>query len=287
MKKLGSISIGGSNPVRIMGILNLSPESFYKKSIKTRTNEIEKTIQMMEEEGADVIDIGGMSTAPYLSTMISEQEESKRLVKAINIIQRNSNLPISVDTCRSNVAKDVLELGVEIINDVTGLKYDKNMIHVLKHFHPSVILCAYGRNSMSGNIPETKKLLRKSISLAKMANIPLNKITLDPAIGFFRNSGKGRFFSKIKTHWVTRDLEILQNLKNLKQSFPILVSISRKSFLGSVLEKKNPSDRLAGSLACEVLSVINGADIIRTHNVLETKHVVTIAQRLSRTNKSL
>ena len=287
MNKLGPISIGGSNPVRIMGILNLSPESFYKKSIKTTTNEISKTVQMMEEQGADIIDIGGMSTAPYLSTIISEKEESKRLIHAIKIIQNISNLPISVDTCRANVANDVLELGIEIINDVTGLKYDKNMINVIQRFEPSVILCAYNKKSLSGNAVETKKILRQSVSLAKKANIPLNKITLDPAIGFFRKFGKGSFFSHINTNWVIRDLEILQNLKNIKQNFPILISVSRKSFLGEILHKKNPEDRLSGSLACEVLSVLNGANIIRTHNVRETKHIVTIAERLTRTNKSL
>ena len=287
MKKLGSVSVSDSSPVRIMGILNLSPESFYKKSVKTTRNEISKTVQLMEEQGADIIDIGGMSTAPYLSTLISEKEESLRLTNAIKIIQKITNLPISVDTCRANVARDVLELGVEIINDVTGLKYDKNMIDVIQHFQPSLVLCAYNRQSISGNVEETKKILQSSISLAKMANIPLNQITLDPAIGFFRNSGKGQFFSKIKNNWISRDLEILQNIKNLKQNFPILISVSRKSFLGSILNKENPDDRLSGSLACEVLSVINGANIIRTHNVKETKHVVTLAQRLTRTNKSL
>ena len=287
MHKLGSISVGNSNPTRIMGILNLSPESFYKKSIKTTKNEISKTVHLMENHGADIIDIGGMSTAPYLSTLISEKEESKRLTNAIKIIQKISNLPISVDTCRANVAKEVLELGVEIINDVTGLKYDKNMKTVMQHFQPSVILCAYNRKSISGNVVETKKILKKSISLAKKAGIPSNKSTLDPSIGFFRNSGKGKFFSHIKTNWVARDLEILSNLKNLKQHYPILVSVSRKSFLGKILDKTNPDERLSGSLACEVLSTIGGADVIRTHNVKETKHVVSLAKRLTRTNKSL
>lgn len=287
MKKLGTIPVGGSNPVRIMGILNLSPESFYKKSVKTTKNEIAKTVYLMEEQGADVIDIGGMSTAPYLSTMISEKEESRRLTNGIKIIQKISNLPISVDTCRSSVAKDVLELGVEIINDVTGLKYDKNMVNVIQHYQPSLILCAYNRNSFSGNHKETRKILKNSIALARDANISSNKITLDPAIGFFRNSGKGKFFSYIKSDWTKRDLEILNNLKNIKQNFPILISVSRKSFLGVILDKKNPEDRIAGSLACEAMSIINGADIIRTHNVQETKDVATVVKRLTRTNKSL
>ena len=287
MKKLGPISVGGSNPVRIMGILNLSPESFYKKSIKITKNQISHRIREMEQQGADIIDIGGMSTAPYLSTIISAKEESRRLINAIKIIQNISNIPISVDTCRSSVAKDVLEYNIEIINDVTGLKYDKKMLDVIKHYDPSIILCAYNRNADSGNSHETKTILNDSISLAKSANISEKKITLDPAIGFFRNSGKGKFFSKISSNWVSRDLEILKNLKNLKQKFPLLVSISRKSFLGEILEKKNPEDRISGSLACEVISVFNGADIIRTHDVRESKQIATIAKKLVYTNKSL
>ncbi len=287
MKKLGPISVGGSNPVRIMGILNLSPESFYKKSIKTTKNEIINAVKQMEDGGADILDIGGMSTAPYLKTIISEKEESRRLINAIKIIQNISNLPISVDTCRSKVAKVVLEYGIDVINDISGLKYDKKMVHVLQQYDPSVILCSYDRAAKTGNISETRKFLKQSISLAKTANISENKIIVDPAIGFFRKKGRGKFFSKISSNWVLRDLEILHKLRSLKLNHPLLISVSRKSFLGSILGQNDPEDRLSGSLACEVLSVINGADIIRTHNVQESKHVVTIAKKLTRTNKSL
>ena len=122
VNKLGTVRVGGSNPVRIMGILNTSSESFYKKSISISREKIIDAVSRMEGEGADFIDVGGMSTAPYLSTMISEKTERDRVVKAIKIVQRVTNLPISVDTCRSSVAKEALELGVDIINDVTGLK---------------------------------------------------------------------------------------------------------------------------------------------------------------------
>ena len=287
MKKLGPISIGGSNPVRIMGILNLSPESFYKKSIKTTKNEIIDAVKQMEDDGADIIDIGGMSTAPYLKTIISEKEESRRLVNAIKIIQNISNIPISVDTCRSKVAKVVLEYGIDVVNDISGLKYDKKMIHVLRQYDPSVVLCSYNKIATTGNISETRKFLKQSISLAKIANISEDKIVVDPAIGFFRKKGIGKFFSKIGDDWDLRDLDILHNLRSLKLDFPTLISVSRKSFLGSILGQKNPEDRISGSLACEVLSIINGADIIRTHNPRESKHVAAIAKKLTRTNKSL
>lgn len=289
MNRLGPVSVGGSNPVRIMGILNTSPESFYKKSIKTNKQQITQTVKEMEKDGADFIDVGGMSTAPYLSTLISEKLEIRRLKHAVNIIQNISNLPVSVDTCRANVARELLNHGVEIINDISGLKYDKKMINVISNYNPSLVLCAFSKNRIVGDtVPRTKKLLKESMTLAKSAGISSKKIVLDPAIGFFRKKGRGPFFTKINSEWFQRDLTVLCNLKKIKQGQPILVSVSNKSFIGKVLhQNQNLADRLAGSLATEILSVINGVDIIRTHNVKETKQVVSIVQKLSSTNKSL
>jgi dihydropteroate synthase len=288
MTKLGKVGVGGTNPVRIMGILNTSSESFYKKSIKKSKQSISDTIKQMESEGADFIDIGGMSTAPYLSTLITEKEEFARISKAIKIAQNISNLPISVDTCRASVAESALELGVDIINDISGLKYDDKMIDVVSRYSPSVILCAFDKKLVSGNqVTATKKLLRQSLDIAKKNRLPSNKIVLDPAIGFFRKSGKGKFFTKIRSDWYSRDLAVLQNLKSIKQKYPLLISISNKSVIGKILQKEDPSDRLFGSIAAEVVSVLNGADIIRTHNVSETRDAVQVASKLSRRNKGL
>ncbi|MFQ5476829.1 MAG: dihydropteroate synthase, partial [Nitrosopumilus sp.] len=244
MTRIGNVGVGGKNPVRIMSILNTSPESFYKKSINTTKTDIKNSIKQMENEGTDFIDVGGMSTAPYLSTTVSEKVESKRILDAIKIIQNASNLPISVDTCRANVARDALEYGVEIINDISGLKYDKKMQEVISKFSPSLILCAYDSKIISGNpITTTKKLLQESLKIAKKSHVPSKKIVLDPAVGFFRKTGKGPFFTKIKSDWIERDLSIIKNLNSVKQNFPILVSVSNKSFLGNLLGKKNPNDR--------------------------------------------
>ena len=281
MTKIGNISVGGKNPVRIMGILNTSPESFYKKSIHRTSLSIKNTITEMENQGADFIDVGGMSTAPYLSTIVSEKVETKRIINAIKIIQNFSNLPISVDTCRANVARIALEHGVEIINDISGLKFDNKMQDVISDFSPSLILCAYDSKTVSGDdVITTKKLLRESLKIAKKAHISNDKIILDPAIGFFRKTGQGQFFTKIKSDWIKRDLSILQNLKSIKQNFPILISVSNKSFIGNILEFENPADRLFGSIAAESISVINGADIIRTHNVGATRDAIIIASNL-------
>ena len=284
---LGNVGVGGKNPVRIMGILNTSPESFYKKSIKITKQQITNTIKQMEIDGADFIDVGGMSTAPYLSTSVSEKIESQRILNAIQIIQNVSNLPISVDTCRANVAKSALEHGIEIINDISGLKYDDKMIDVINEYGPSLILCAFNSKTVVGDIQSTKNLLKDSLKIAKIAGIPSSKIVLDPAIGFFRKTGKGSFFTKIKSDWLERDLSVIQNLKSIKQQYPILISVSNKSFIGKLLGKENVSDRLFGSLAAEVVSVLNGADIIRTHNVAETKDAIMIAVKLSKRHKGL
>ncbi len=288
MTKLGNVGIGGENPVRIMGILNTSPESFYKKSIKTTKKNISNAIKDMELDGANFIDVGGMSTAPYLSTLVSEKVEFERISNAIKIIQNVSNLPISVDTCRAGVAKSALDLGVDIINDISGLKYDDKMVNVVSDYNPSLILCAFNSKRVSGNqVTITKNLLKKSIDILKKISFSTNKVVLDPAIGFFRKSGNGPFFTKISSDWFSRDLQIIQNLNLIKQQFPILISVSNKSFIGKLLGKEKPSDRLFGSIAAEVISVLNGADIIRTHNVLETKDAIKVASKLSGRNKGL
>ncbi|AFS81943.1 dihydropteroate synthase [Candidatus Nitrosopumilus sediminis] len=288
MAKIANVGVGGTNPVRIMGILNTSPESFYKKSVNTSKTNIRNTVKLMESQGADFIDVGGMSTAPYLSTMISEKTESKRILNAIKIVQNSTNLPVSVDTCRASVARDALECGAEIINDISGLKYDKKMQDVISEFSPSLILCAFAPKTVFGNpVTSTKKLLRDSLQIAKKSNISSENIVLDPAIGFFRKSGKGPFFTKIKSDWLERDLSVLKNLSSIKQTFPILISVSNKSFIGKILGKENPKDRIFGSIAAETISVMNGADVIRTHNVEATKDAITITSKLYKKHKGL
>lgn len=281
MTKLAKISVGGKNPIRIMGILNTSPESFFKKSIHQSKNQILNSVKAMEADGADFIDVGGMSTAPYLSTNVSEKIESQRILNAIKIIQNSTNIPISIDTVHSSTAKLALECGVEIINDISGLKYDPRMASTISKYSPSVILCAFSKKSISGNlISSTQKLLDESIKIATDSKISLKKIVLDPSIGFFRKTGQGKFFTKINSDWVQRDLEIIKNLSKIKKDLPILISISNKSFLGEILDKKDPSDRIFGSIAAEAISVMYGADIIRTHNVSQTKDAITIAKKL-------
>lgn len=287
MDRLGSVSVGGSSPVRIMGIINASPESFYKKSVHTSQREISRIAKKMEEDGADFIDVGGMSTAPYLRTLVPEKTEIERITEAIRAVRKACSLPISIDTCRPAAARAAFDLGVEILNDITGLQHDESMSDLLKEYRPSVILCAYGSGARSGGAGETKKFLHRSIGMAIRAGIHKNRITVDPAIGFFRKEASGVFYTKIYSDWCSRDITTIKNLKSINLGRPLLVSISRKSFIGRILNQSDPEKRLAGSLAAETIAVLNGADIIRTHNVRETSDAVQVAQQLGKFRKGL
>ena len=239
MNKLGTVRVGGSNPVRIMGILNTSPESFYKKSVSIGKQKIVDAVHSMEEEGADFIDVGGMSTAPYLSTMISEKIEVARVINAVKIIQRTTNLPISVDTCRATVAKEVLELGVDIINDVTGLKYDTMMPKIIERYCPSLILCAYSKKIITGNqLQETKQLLKKSLEIAKSAKITRSKIVLDP--------NQYKPLIKVEITWVEKTgifrkqkIEIPENLY-LDFNTEKLIYVENKRFKSAYVVDSDP-----------------------------------------------
>ena len=156
------------------------------------------------------------------------------------------------------------------------------MLKIVEKYCPSLVLCAFSKKVIIGDqLLKTKTLLKESLMIAKSVGVPSTKIVLDPAIGFFRKVGSGGFFTKINSDWVKRDLLILKNLKSLKLNQPILVSVSNKSFIGKIIKRQDISERLAGSLAAEVVSVLNGASIIRTHNISKTKEVITTAQKLS------
>jgi dihydropteroate synthase len=276
MTSIGKVLIGDNYPVKVMGIINTSPESFYKESIKTSTEEIAGTAREMQNSGADIIDIGSMSTAPYLETIIPIEEEIKRMKQAINIVRKSCNLPISVDTPRSKVAKEAIIFGANAINDITGLKYNNEMADIVSKSNIPVIIGAYNRNQSLppanlGKISGTIKLLKESITIARRAGIDNDNIIIDPSIGFFRSDGKNPFFTQMKdVPWYSRDIEVISKLNHIKKlSKPICVSVSRKSYIGKLF-KLDTKDRLIPSLVCEVITILNGANLIRTHNVKET-----------------
>ena len=269
-----------------MGIINLSPESFYKKSIKISSDEIQNAVLDMQWSGADIIDIGGMSTAPYLKTVIPIDLEIERLQYAVSIIRQISNIPISIDTVRPDVLKALLKYDINAINDVTGLKYDKQMSLVVSESEIPVIIGAYKINSdssnlSSGSIYDTINLLKESINIAKSSRIDSEKVIIDPSIGFFRKEGNNPFFSKIHgLDWYIRDIDVLSNIElMISLNKPVCISVSRKSFMGSLLDL-NVDERLIPSLIAEIYCILHGASLIRTHNVKETKLAVNMIKVL-------
>jgi dihydropteroate synthase len=288
--RVKNLEIGNGKP-KIMGIINTSPESFYKDSISVDENILSDRAIKMEKDGADIIDIGGMSTAPYLNTLISVDKEIERLQSAINAIKNVCRVPISIDTCRSDVVKASIEMGIDLVNDVTGLKYDGKVKNIINSSGLPVIIGAYGNRSItykSGDISETIDILRESIQLAIQSGIDEDKLIIDPLIGFFRMVGNNPFFTKIShENWYERDIGIISNLKNLSTlSKPICISVSRKSFIGHLFGL-TAIERLIPSIITQVICLQNGTDIIRTHDVEETKVALALLERFSKSTSSL
>jgi dihydropteroate synthase len=246
----------------------------------------------MQREGAHIIDIGAMSTAPYLENNTPLEKEVERMKKAIRVIRKNCSLPISVDTPRSAVAREAVNLEVDCLNDITGLKYDVNMACVVAESGLPIIMGAYARNRrinsqspsmVTGKILSTIMLLKDSLNIAKKFGIDNEQIIIDPSVGFFRANGKNPFFTLMKDiPWYIRDIEVISKLQELKKYFsnPVCVSVSRKSFIGKLFNLET-EERLIPSLAFEIISTLNGAKMIRTHNVKETVQALTACELVS------
>ena len=271
MVVINALHIDKRSSTRIMGVLNVSPESFYKGSVQTSRFDIEKTVKGMEANGASLIDIGGMSTTPYLRTYISISEEIKRVSEAVCLVKRCCTLPVSVDTPRAEVAREAIKRGASLVNDVTGLKYDKNMAGIISGYGIPVIVGAYSKVCISGTLSSTLRALRESLELAKKAGIADSKIIVDPSIGFFRREVANDFSTRVTNlSWYIRDQEIIKNLDKLQcLAKPISIGVSSKSFLGELFKLKL-NDRLIPALVSELKCSLGGANILRTHHVRET-----------------
>jgi dihydropteroate synthase len=276
--KIGVVPVGERHATKVIGVINASPESFYKASVRTGGREIAAAARQMQRDGAHIIDIGAISTAPYLKTVIPVKEEIRRMKIAVRAIKGACNLPISADTPRAAVAEAAIAAGADAVNDVTGLKYDSKMAEVAAKAGVPVIAGAYSRTIATGRLAGTLKALKESTTIAKKAGV--KGVVVDPSIGFFREEGKNPFFTKMTDMpWYARDLEVLSSLKKLAALGPVCVSVSRKSFIGHLLNVQG-DDRLVPSLVCEVVAVMNGASMIRTHGVRETVRALTMLQLL-------
>lgn len=255
----------------LMGILNVTPDSFSDGGKYFKLEDAYKHGMRMVEEGADFIDVGGESTRPG-SERISVDEELRRVIPLIEKLIKNVSIPISIDTYKSKVAYEALNAGAVIVNDISGLHYDPQMAEVVSNHGASIILMHIkGTPATMQNNPEYENLfdeifsyLEEGIGKAKVKNI--NQIFIDPGIGFGKT--------------VEHNLFIIRNLKEFKKfGYPILVGPSKKSFIGSILNL--PIDeRLEGTAAAIAVSVMNGANIVRIHDVKEMKRVVSIVDAI-------
>jgi dihydropteroate synthase len=263
-----------SKKTYIMGILNVTPDSFFDggKYINFK-KAVERGLQIAEE-GADLIDIGGESTRPGAEP-VSVDEELKRVIPVIESLSKKINIPISIDTYKAKVAEEAINAGATIINDISGLRFDPQMPYIAaKYDTPVVIMHIKGTpKNMHINpvydalIPEITEYLRNSIVIAKNAGVKENNIIIDPGIGF----------GKKPEH----NLLIIKNLKEFANlGKPILIGVSRKSFIGKILDDAPAEQRLEGTMAAVAVSIINGANIVRVHDVKETVKVVKVVDAI-------
>ena len=258
-----------------MGILNVTPDSFSDGGLFfNEQSAVEQALRMVKE-GADIIDVGGESTRPGAKS-VSVKEEIKRVVPVIKALARKVKVPISIDTCKAKVADEAVSAGASIINDISGLRFDKEMAKVAAHHKvPVVIMHIQGTpGNMQKNpvykalIPEIMDCLREGIDIALKAGVSDDMIIIDPGIGFGKT--------------VEHNLEIINRLDEFNGfEKPILLGPSRKSFIGRLLGDLPATDRLEGTAAAIAIGISKGANIIRVHDIKEMSRVAKIADAIT------
>lgn len=260
---------------QLMGILNITPDSFYDGGEYDSLERAVRRAVQLEEEGAHIIDIGGESTRPG-SKALSTEEELERVLPILERVLEETSLPISVDTYKEGVAREVLKSGASIINDIYGLHYHEDVASVVAEYQaPVIIMHMKGEPGTMQKDPRYKNLLQEilayleeGIEKALLAGLPKDKIIIDPGIGFGKR--------------VDHNLQILKDLKTfLSPGYPLLVGPSNKSFIGQVLDLPL-EERLEGTAAAIALSIQQGAHMIRVHDVKSMKRVVRMAHAITR-----
>ena len=261
----------------IMGILNVTPDSFSDGGKYLEKNNAINHALAMIDNGADIIDVGGESTRPF-SDPVSLDEEISRVIPVIEGIRKESDVCISIDTTKSEVATAALDSGASLINDVSAMEVDPLMIDVALKFNcPIIIMHMKGTpKSMQDNpqyeslISDIKDYLQERVDFILSKGINSKKIVIDPGIGFGKT--------------VENNFEIINNLNHFtKMGFPVMLGASRKSFIGISLDLPE-EDRLEGSLAANIIGLQNGAKIFRVHDVAETKKAFVIANKIFNSN---
>ena len=261
----------------IMGILNVTPDSFSDGGKYLEKNNAINHALAMIDNGADIIDVGGESTRPF-SNPVSLDEEISRVIPVIEGIRKESDVCISIDTTKSEVATAALNSGASLINDVSAMEVDPLMIDVaLKFDCPIIIMHMKGTpKSMQDNpqyeslISDIKDYLQERVDFIVSKGVNSKKIVIDPGIGFGKT--------------VENNFEIINNLNHFtKMGFPVMLGASRKSFIGISLDLPE-EDRLEGSLAANIIGLQNGAKIFRVHDVAETNKAFVIANKIFNSN---
>ena len=267
---LGNLVLDGK--CHVMGILNVTPDSFYDGGKHFDLVDTQKRIDAMIKEGAEIIDIGGESTRPG-SKPVTVDEELERVIPAIEYISNNYEIPISIDTQKAKVAKKAVEAGACVVNDVGGLRNEDMISAVAEMKIPVIIMHMQGtpenmqKNPQYGDVVEDiKEWLEERINAAEKAGIKRSNIIVDPGIGFGKN--------------LRHNLEILGRLNEFKGiAGGVLLGASRKSFIGMMSGNKK-GDRLTGSLSAAIMGVTGGVDILRVHDVKETLSAVNAVNSL-------
>lgn len=250
----------------IMGILNVTPDSF---SDGGKFNEIDAAVNQARkliEDGADIIDIGGESTRPG-AEYVTEEEEIKRVVPIIKAIKEKLDVTISIDTYKARTAEEAIKAGADIINDIWGSKYDKNMAKVAAKYNTPIILMHNRENKPYENLMEdVVRDLQESIDIALKAGVKKENIILDPGIGFSKTYEENLI--------VMNNCEIIKKL-----GYPMLLGTSRKSMIGLTLNLP-VNERVEGTLATSVMGIIKGFEFIRVHDVLENKRAAIMTDTI-------
>lgn len=266
----------------IMGILNITPDSFSDGGTYQNLDEIIKRAKQMVEDGADIVDVGGESTRPG-STVVTLEEELNRVIPVIKRLVQEVEVPISVDTYKAEVARQAVEAGASIINDIGGAKFDPLMPEVMAQSGAYVILMHNRKPDMSqtdcittisgeltqyDDIVETvRDELKESIELVKAAGVSDDKIIIDPGIGFAKT--------------VDKNIELMQRVSELHDlGYPILLGVSKKGSIGHLLGGLDVNNRAEGTMAATCFAVSQEIEIVRVHDVLENARAAKVMQQL-------
>lgn len=264
--KIGNREFDVKNKTYLMGILNVTPDSFSDGGRYNRMDEALRHAEEMLRDGADIIDVGGESTRPG-HTPISEDEEIARVAPVLEALRSRFDAPLSIDTYKGKVTEAALQAGADLVNDIWGFRHDPKVAELTARYGAACCLMHNRHEAVYGNfMAELLDDLRECVRLAAEAGVPNEKILLDPGVGF------GKTYEQ--------NLEVLRRMDELHSlGFPILLGTSRKSVIGLTLEL--PADqRVEGTLATTVLGVMKGCAFVRVHDVKENRRVIQMTEAI-------